>query len=97
MARLLLVGGVLVVTAFLALAPGTYSPLAPLADDWIPALDHPHLVVAAHLLGYAGLVVLLTWLTRRLALAIAGALTFSLMLELIQVWLPWPALAREMG
>ena len=89
MARLLLVGGVLVVTAFLALAPGTYSPLAPLADDWIPALDHPHLVVAAHLLGYAGLVVLLTWLTRRLALAVAAVLAFSSALELIQVWLPW--------
>ena len=36
-------------------------------DDWVPALDHRHLVVAAHLLGYAGLVVLLTWLTRRAA------------------------------
>ena len=47
MARLLLVGGVLVVTAFLALAPGTYSPLAPLADDWLPALDHRHLVAIA--------------------------------------------------
>lgn len=89
MARLLLVGGVLVVTAFLALAPGTYSPLAPLADDWVPALDHRHLVVAAHLLGYAGLVVLLTWLTRRLALAVAAVLAFSSALELIQVWLPW--------
>ena len=40
MARLLLVCGVLVVTAFLALAPGTYSPLAPLADDWVRASAH---------------------------------------------------------
>ena len=79
----------LLLATLAALVPGTYSPLAPLADDWVPALDHRHLVVAAHLLGYAGLVVLLTWLTRRLALAVAAILIFSSALELIQVWLPW--------
>ncbi len=79
----------LLLATLAALAPGTYSPLAPLDDDWVPALDHRHLVVAAHLLGYAGLVVLLTWLTRRLALAVAAVLAFSSAPELIQVWLPW--------
>ena len=79
----------LLLATLAALVPGTYSPLAPLADDWVPALDHRHLVVAAHLLGYAGLVVLLTWLTRRLALAVAAILIFSSALALIQVWLPW--------
>lgn len=89
MLRRLMVGGVLVVTAFLALAPGAYSPLAPLADDWVPVLDHRHLVVAAHLVGYASLVVLVYWVTRHLALAVVGVLLFSTALELLQAWLPW--------
>ncbi len=87
--RMLLVGAVVGMTAFLALAPGAYSPLAPLADDWVPVLDHRHVVVAAHLLGYAGMVVLLSWLWRRLLWSAAAVLVFSTVLEAAQTQLPW--------
>lgn len=76
-------------TALLALAPGSLSPLAPLADDWIPALDHRHVVVAAHLLGFFVLVVILAGVWGRLVPAAVAVFGFSALLELAQTQVAW--------
>lgn len=74
---------------FFALAPGTLSPLAPLADDWVSSLDHRLLVILAHLLGYAGLVMMLTWVWGRLLPAAVVVFLFSIAVESAQALLPW--------
>lgn len=77
------------VTVFLALAPGSFSPLAPLVDDWIPTLDHRHVVVAAHLLGFSALVVIVTGVWGRVVSAAVAVFLFSALLELAQTQVAW--------
>lgn len=63
--RVLVIGALMAATA-LAVAPGSWSPLAPLVNDWVPSLEHRHVVVMVHLLGFAALVMVLTWISGRL-------------------------------
>lgn len=44
---------------FLALAPGVISPLGPFTADWMRSLTHRNPLIAAHVLGFAFLVVLM--------------------------------------
>ncbi len=76
-------------TAVLALAPGSFSPLAPLVDDWIPSLDHRHVVVVAHLLGFSALVVIVTGVWGRVVSAAVAVFLFSALLELAQTQVAW--------
>ena len=76
-------------TAVLALAPGSFSPLAPLVDDWIPSLDHRHVVVAAHLLGFSAFVVIVSWVWGRVVPAALAVFLFSALLELAQTQVAW--------
>ena len=85
-----LVGAVLIViTLFLALAPGTFSPLRPLTNEWLPSLSHRDARIAAHILGFSGLVVVMSWVTRRLIAATVIVFVLAMSIELIQAFLPW--------
>ncbi len=76
-------------TTVLALAPGSFSPLATLVDDWIPWLDHRHVVVAAHLLWFSALVVIVTGVWGRVFPAAVAVFLFSALLELAQTQVAW--------
>jgi hypothetical protein len=76
-------------TVFLAVAPGSYSPLAPLVNDWVPWIDHRYAVILAHLVGFGGLVVLVTWLWGRLLPAALAVFAFSAVLEALQTQIAW--------
>ncbi len=87
--RVLVIGALMATTAVLAVAPGSWSPLAPLADDWIPSLDHRHVVVMAHLVGFAALVMVLTWISGRLLWSAIAVFLFSASLEVVQSRIAW--------
>lgn len=76
-------------TVALALAPGSFSPLAPLVDDWVPSLDHQHVVVVAHLLGFCALVVIVAGVWGRVVSAALAVFVFSALLELAQTQVAW--------
>jgi hypothetical protein len=87
--RLLLLIVVCGLTAFLAVAPGSYSPLAPLVNDWAPWIDHRDAVILAHLVGFGGLVIMVTWLWGRLLPAALAVFAFSAVLEAVQTRIAW--------
>ncbi len=74
---------------FLAVAPGSYSPLAPLVNDWAPWIDHRYAVILAHLVGFGGLVVMVNWLWGRLLRAALAVFAFSVFLEVLQTRIAW--------
>lgn len=87
--RLLLLMCLCGLTVFLAVAPGSYSPLVPLVTDWVPGFDHRYAVILAHLFGFAALVVIVTWLWGRLLPAALAVLVFSGVLEAVQTQIAW--------
>lgn len=87
--KLLLVIALGLTALVFALVPGAWSPLGPLVDDWIPALEHQQVLVAVHLVGFAGLVVAVSWAGVRLLPSALGVLLFSAILELAQGATPW--------
>ena len=85
-----LIGAVLLaLTLFFALAPGVFSPLRPLTNDWIPSLALSDARMAAHVFGFAGLVVVMSWVTQRVVAGVVVVFVLAMSIELIQVFLPW--------
>ena len=87
--RYLVGAAVVIATLFLALAPGSFSPLRPLTDDWLPSLSLRDARIAAHVFGFAALVVVMAWVTRRILAGVLIVFVLAMSIELIQAFLPW--------
>lgn len=87
--RYLFGAAVVVITLFFALAPGVFSPLRPLTNDWLPSLAHSDALIAAHVLGFACLVVVMAWVTQRIVAGVVVVFVLAMSIELIQAFLPW--------
>lgn len=84
------IGAILIIiTLFFALAPGLFSPLRPLTDEWFPSLSNSDARIAAHILGFSGLLVVMVWASGRIIAVTMTVLVLAMSIELIQVFLPW--------